>query len=351
MGPSSASALTFEQTLPLGPPYPPTTAPIGGLPTVGLDVAICSVFIFLFILGAVGHMVVLQVNHRKGHNFPLSGLMFGFCMARTTTCILRIAWAFLPTNVRLGIAAMVFVNAGVLLLFIINLIFAQRVLRAVHPHFGWHKAIHLAFRVLYIMLLLSLAMIITVTVQSFYTLNKNTHRIDRDIQLFTSSYLLFISFLPIPLVMGGIIVPPKTRLDKFGAGRWMTKVMILLGAAFLLCVGAAFRTGTLAKPPRPATQPAWYHAKWCFYVFNFTIEFSVVFLYLVLRVDRRFHVPDGSKNPGDYAKDRQTAALKEKPQSLRTEDRILSEEEDFDGRTPEASEHVKNIESGEQPGV
>ena len=62
-----------------GPPYAPKTAAVGGRPTVGVDVAICAVFLFLFACGAAGHMAILQINMRRGHKFLMSGLTFGFC--------------------------------------------------------------------------------------------------------------------------------------------------------------------------------------------------------------------------------------------------------------------------------
>lgn len=40
-----------------GAPYPPTTAAVGGMPTVGVDVPISSVLLVLFMIGAAGHMV------------------------------------------------------------------------------------------------------------------------------------------------------------------------------------------------------------------------------------------------------------------------------------------------------
>lgn len=33
-------------------------------------------------------MTIFQINKRRGHKFLMSGLMFGFCMARTLTMIL-----------------------------------------------------------------------------------------------------------------------------------------------------------------------------------------------------------------------------------------------------------------------
>jgi hypothetical protein len=314
------------------------------VPTVSVDVPITAVFLFLFLLGAAGHMFILQTNRRKGHKFLMSGLMFGFCMARTVTCIMRIVWACYPHDVKVAIAATIFVSAGVLILLLINLIFAQRILRAAHPHFGWHRAIHWAFIVLYALILVMLAVIITVTVQSFYTLNPNTHRIDLDIQRATATYFMFISFLPLPIVIIGLLVPRKTRVEKFGSGRWRTKVRILLTTSTLLCLGAAFRCGIQWKNPRPIDDPAWYDNKWCFYFFNFTMEIIVVYLYILLRVDRRFYIPDGSKGPGDYVKD-EGADQEKKAESLHSVRRILSEEEVFDGEEADEERHSKDLEA------
>ena len=146
-----------------------------------------------------------------------------------------------------------------------------------------------------------LIMVITATVQSFYTFDPNIRRIDRDLQLTTAVYFMSIAFSPIPMVIIGLIIPRKTRLEKFGSGRWRSKIAILLASSTLLCLGAAFRCGTSWKTPRPRADPAWYDAKWCFYIFNFTVEIIVVYLYIFLRIDRRFHIPDGAKGPGDYS--------------------------------------------------
>jgi hypothetical protein len=339
--------------MPSSGPYPPRGALTGGVPTVAVDVPICAVFVFLFFAAAIAHMTVLQLNKRKGHKFLMSGLMFAFSMARTATMVLRIVWATRPTNVRVAIAAQIFTSAGVLLLFIINLIFAQRIIRAAHPHFGWTKAVSIGFKVLYGLVVLMLVMVITCSVQMFYTLNANTLRIDRDIQLTAAIYLTFIAFLPLPMVVLGLIVPRKTRVEKFGIGRWRTKVYILLASTILLCLGAGFRCGTAWETPRPRDNPAWYNAKWCYYFFNFVLEVIVVYLYLVVRVDRRFHVPNGSKRAGDYS-GRNKAADKE--ESLHSEGqierRIMSEEEVFDDEDEEFCDceegPMKDIEAQKQ---
>lgn len=314
--------------MPPNPPYPATTAGLGGLPSVDVDVPICTVFLVLFILGAISHMFLFQTNKKRGHKFLMSGMLFGFCMARIMSCTLRIVWATRQQNIRLAIAAQVFVAAGVILLFLINLIFAQRIIRAAHPHSGWHPAFAWFFHAIYVIIVVSLIMLITSVVQSFYTLNSNTKRIDRDIMLYGQTMFAVIGFLPIPLVIGGLIIPRETRVEKFGSGRFRTKIAILLTSTTILCLGAAFRAGTNYMTPRPATNPAWYHSKACFYIFNFTVEIIVILLYVVVRVDQRFWVPNGARAAGDYSR---KAADEKNANELR----IMPEEEVFDD-VPEA---------------
>lgn len=73
---------------PSGPPYAPTTASVGGVPSIGVDVPISAVFLFLYILSAIGHMTIFQINRRHGQKFIMSGMMFGYSVARTVTMIL-----------------------------------------------------------------------------------------------------------------------------------------------------------------------------------------------------------------------------------------------------------------------
>ncbi|MCJ1249665.1 hypothetical protein MMC30_006891 [Trapelia coarctata] len=343
-------ALSSPENHPSDPPYAPTTAALGGQPTVSLDIPITSVFLLLFILGAAAHMTIFQLNKRRGHKFIMSGAMFGFCMARIITCVMRIVWAAQPTNVSVAIAASIFVAAGVIVLLIINLFFAQRIIRAAHPHTGWHPFFSLAFKCLYALIILTLILIISFTVLSFNTLDPSTRNTARDIQLYGGTLNATIALLPIPLVLLGIIIPRRTRLEKFGAGRHRSKILILLTAAFLLSLGAWFRVGTLYLPPRPRADPAWYHSKACFYVFNFGIESVVIWLYVLLRVDRRFHIPDGSKGPGDYM----GKGLQENRTSEKTVTRVMTEEEVFDDAPEEDGEGevnkgpggVKDVEKG-----
>ena len=90
--------VTTSQAAPklqLSAPYPPRTASLGGVPTVHTDIPITAVFLVLFVLGAIADMAIFQLNRRRGHKFIMSAMMFGFCFARTITCIMRIVCTYL----------------------------------------------------------------------------------------------------------------------------------------------------------------------------------------------------------------------------------------------------------------
>jgi hypothetical protein len=249
----------------------------------------------------------------------------GFCMARIATSVLRIISVHFSTDVSLAIAAQVFVSAGVVLIYIINLIFAQRLMRAAHPNFGWHVLFSLAFKLIYVLIILTIIMVIVVAVQSFYTLSPNTHRIDRYIQLSGVTYFAFVSFIPLPLIGLGLVVPRRHKLDKFGEGRWRTQVRILMASSFLICFGASYRAGTMWLTPVPRTQPLpWYFHKAAFYLVNFGVEVTVVWMYAILRVHRRFLIPNGAHGPGSYSLNAKSKRISTSANTLATTDHLRS---------------------------
>lgn len=247
-------------------------------------------------------------------------------MARTTTCVMRIVWATRPTSVPITIAASVLVAAGVVVLYIVNLIFAQRILRASRPHSAWRPLFNYFFLAIYALIVITLFLLVAFIIQSFYTLDPDKRRIARDVQLYGGTFIAVVSFLPIPLILGALVIPRTIRPEKFGSGRFRSKIRILLAGAFLLSLSAWFRTGTNYLNSTPQSGLPWYRSKACFYCFQFAIELSVIWLYIVVRVDKRFHVPDGSKGPGDYS-GMKTANEEEMELDGTSTQRITSEEE------------------------
>ena len=302
-----------------GPPYPPMVWTPGGVPAKGVDIPAQTVFMVFFMIGAAVHMTIFRKNRARGHKFlpnlfifgkmiavnleyPELMTVLGFCMERVLTSIVRIASVCNPKNTTLAIAAQILVAAGVIILFIINLIFAMRLVRSTHSSVGWHPAFGIVFKILYVLIGLALIAVITSTVQSFYTLDPNTRAIDRSFQQFGATFLAVVAMLPLPITMLTLLIP-YSPLDRFGIGRLRTKVIVLLISTTLLSIGAWFRCGVAFQIPVPRTAPMpGYLAKAPFYLLNFLVELQTVLMYAILRVDLRWHIPNGAKGPGSYAK-------------------------------------------------
>lgn len=273
-----------------GGPYASQFAAVGGVPTVSVDVPISAVFLVLFIIGAVGHMTILQINLRRKHMFRISGMAFGYCMARNVTCIMRIVWATRHSNIRVAIAANIFSNAGVFIAFIINVIFAQRLFVSAFPKIGSSKPFKFGFLALYVLIVMTLIITIFSVIQSVYTLNRYIHHIDRVIQLTASTLILVIAALPFPLTLAAVLRARGHPARPFGSGSWYGKVAVLLATTLLALTVAGFRCGTTWMTPRPRDDPYWFDAKWCYYFFNFVFDIAIIYTYLISRVDKRFHI-------------------------------------------------------------
>ncbi|KAJ9144662.1 Family c-likeg-protein-coupled receptor protein [Pleurostoma richardsiae] len=268
-----------------GPPYTPRVAQVGGRPTVKVDVPISAVLIFLFVIGAAVHLTILRLNLRQESRRIFSFLNFIFCIIRSVALAMRIAWAAHINDVNLAIAAQVFTMAGVLILFVVNLVFVRRFLRA-YAVFGRHLLVQMLYVFLLFCVAAMLVMVVTVSVYSFFTLDEEKRKICREVQRVAITYLAALAFIPIPAVLVGLCFPRKSHVDKL---RRRAKVQLLLFTSTLLSLGAGFRCGTTFDQ-RPITQPAWFHHKACYYCFNFAIEIIVVYSFAISRVDPRFRL-------------------------------------------------------------
>ncbi|KAL8830782.1 MAG: hypothetical protein Q9191_001237, partial [Dirinaria sp. TL-2023a] len=351
---------------PKGPPYASKNAGLGGQATVDLDVPVTSVFMFLFLLGGIGHMTVLQLNLRRGRKFPMSGAMTGFSLARILACSMRIVWATKPTDVSIAITAQILLNLGDLIGFVVNLNFALRIIRALHPKWGWHRAFKWFYIVIYCLMVATIFILIGFSIDGIYTLDPQKLQNSRDGTLYGLSYFAFTSILSLFLIALALILPRKTEPEQFGRGGIKTKVAIATYGGTLLALGAWFRAGTNYMPPHqlPLTKPVPYLSKACFYVFYFTLEVLVIWGYLLARIDRVFYVPDGSKGPGDYSKSRvagkddshaedgQVENETEEVKSKGTESQSspATEVVDLDGKEPKNSSATEVVDS-QNPGA
>jgi preprotein translocase subunit YajC len=264
------------------------------------------VLIALFVLAGASHMFLfVRNNNRKPrrHKFVFSALLFGFCVTRVAALSVRIAWARDSANARLALAATVLTSAGVLLLFIVNIILTVRVVRATHPLVGWSKPVDWGLRVLIFTVVGVLVMVVFSSVHQLFTLNMVIRRRERDVMLFAGVYMAVVAVVPL-VVMGLVRVLPRKgpyAAENFGKGSMATKMVLLAFTSTLLTLGAGFRAAVNFEA-KPVSDPQWYHSRPAFYCFNFVIEITVVYTYLLVRFDQRFYVPDGSSKPGDYSR-------------------------------------------------
>lgn len=239
-------------------------------------------------------MFIFQANRRKGHKFIISGALFGFSMARILTLCLRIGTATHPHNVSLAIAASIFVNAGILIVYVVNLVLALRIVRARQPDLGWNQGVRILARALYILVALSLALLITFVVLSFYTLDESLKSACRYVQLACLTYLCVFTVVPFGILGLTYAMKPASNAQTFGSGKMRTKGLIILISTCLCVLNSGFKTGANWQTPRPANDPAWYDSKAAFYIFLFVIEIIVLYFFIAMRIDRRFFVPNGS---------------------------------------------------------
>ncbi|KAI5195250.1 hypothetical protein E4T39_08291 [Aureobasidium subglaciale] len=294
-------------------PYRPEAQSLGGIPTIPVDIPVCAVFMVLYIIAGALHMGTFTKNKKAGRKFIFGGMMFGLCKIRIVTLSLRMAWACYPHNIRLGIAAQIFVNIGVVLLYFVNLFFTQRIVRAQHPSFGWSKIFSPLIPMLCIITVLTIIALIVAVIQSFYTLDTNIHHIDRIIQLYGSTAFSAIAFVPTIIVMlstlSRLVTRDQKAVDKFGEGKMSIKILIVLSSSALLTLAASIKAGPGYLPPIPlvsksdplTSEPTpWYFNRGIFYAFGFGVEIIILFFFMAVRVDKRFIIPDGAKSPYSY---------------------------------------------------
>lgn len=246
-------------------------------------------------------MTIFQKNRRRQHKFLISAILFGFSMARVVTCIMRIVWATYQRDVQIAIAAQIFNNAGVLIVYLVNLLFAQRVLRAMHPKLGWNSALAHIFHVAYALLAGTLIMVITATIIMFYTLDPDTIQACVDCQRAAVIFLFILTTVPLVLLATSFLLPRSVgREETFGKGSVNAKAIMLAITACLATTLSGFKLGTTWESPRPMNDPAWYHSKAAFYCFGFMLEIIILCVFVVGRVDKRFHVPNGSSKRKSY---------------------------------------------------
>jgi Protein of unknown function (DUF3112) len=293
-------------------PPPPQIAYPGGVPTVAVDVPICTIFLILYLIGAIWHVTLFRRNRKAKQRFRLSMLLIYFCVIRIATLTLRMVWSTYLSNIRVAITSQIFITTGVLLIIIFDLVLVLRLLRATHPRTAYQ---HLPVGILVVLIVCT---VVTCLVQNFYAQDNYSMPADRAVTLFAGTLFLIVAAFPVLFVLlnyltlrrsasylrrrgyplgddEGHSVPltvPTGRKNRIMAGSVTEGSTVLVVASLILMVGVIFRAVANFAAARSSDDPAWYHHKASFYIFNFVTELVVIYFYAAMRVDRIFYVPD-----------------------------------------------------------
>jgi hypothetical protein len=249
-------------------------------------------------------MTILQLNNKRKHKFLFSGLCFGFCMSRILANAMRIAWAHRTSNADIALVASIFTQAGILLVYIINNLLAWRLVRSAAPRIGWHPVLRVLNKVmLWLVLGMILPLIVIIVLRIKSPQLAHVGQASTVLTRLAQTYFLVLAVEPVFLIALAVHKGRNGIADPHGRGAWHVKVAVLSTTTVLAIIEAGFRCGTAWAPAPLASDPAWWDSKAAFYCFNFVIDILILTLFLVGRIDRRFHVPNKADGPGSYSRE------------------------------------------------
>jgi hypothetical protein len=189
-------------------------------------------------------------------------------------------------------------------IFAINLVLTQRILRAIHPKIFWHPAVSAFFTALLISVPFFIIFNIAVLTASFFVTTASGAKITKDLLFLGSSWNLWLCVFPLIFLPIFGTLPSPTPIEKFGNGRFRTKIVMLVYSSATLFIGAIVRLIAAAQS-HPINDPGQVDTKTIFYLTGFMLEIFVVILFAAARFDLRFHVPNGCTGPGQYAPEKE----------------------------------------------
>ncbi|KAM0280893.1 hypothetical protein ACHAQH_003782 [Verticillium albo-atrum] len=294
--------------------YPPYLSPFpvaGLIPNTSTDVPVSAVLLVFYVISIISNVLILRQNKRRSRPFPFSALLIVYSIFRVVALVLRISYAAVQTNTNLAIAANIISNAGVIVIFVLNLLVSPHLMRrffGARGATGWRRKIStVPFFAAIPFLPIMLLTVVNVTILSYFT-NDTKVRLDcLTAQKIASVTFVVIAFLPAPFAAAvAFLSPPNKQEEKKDVsprGSFLTRVihpddrstgttrgnaLLMLFGSAVLTIGAAYRTTSILSPRRMPGDPAWFHGRPAYYCFNYMLELIVVGAYVVFRFDQRF---------------------------------------------------------------
>jgi len=279
-------------------PASPDIFQLGATPTIGVDDPICAVLMLVFTVLGTAFACLLHLDIRRRQRVLFTPILIVFCLARVAALVLRMARAEHPTDYGTTAAALVIMYGGILLLYLVNLVFTRRFLHA-YARFGQHVAVDAAFWFLVFGTVASLIMGIVATVATLLTVYAHRMAADVDadynVQLFSLTFIVAVACMPIPLALLVGLFPRKRRHGPQQNGeetlvQLARRLRLLMFTSVLLGLEAGFRCAT-AFDDEPDRSSGWIQGKAAYYCFNYVTEILVLAGFLYARFDKGYRSP------------------------------------------------------------
>lgn len=268
------------------PPYPLDNAQIGGIPSVPVDIPPLAVFLAIHAIAATISMLLAESHRRNGRNLTIPVITFLFSGERVLACAVRIAWASRPDSVRIAIASQVLLQAGVLLLLLLNLILAGRLWLDRQPGPRTRRCLRVLLGGMSVLTVSALVMVVVSVVVSVFSLDQGTIDRCRDVQRAAASYLVVLAVAPVGLLLVAPLVSSVPKPQDTIKRR--LKLAIVLSSCLLCIMNIGFKAGVVWARPKPLFDSAWYHSRTCLYTFVLGTEVVALVMLLATRADLRF---------------------------------------------------------------
>ncbi|CAD6571685.1 MAG: hypothetical protein CYPHOPRED_004551 [Cyphobasidiales sp. Tagirdzhanova-0007] len=246
----------------------------GGVPSTVPDVPVCAVLILAYLVGAAGNVML----------FVRYGMRFR----------------------NLAITSLVFLNAGVLIIFLLNLQMCKMTIFRTHYVYFTNNPskkdlIKKIFAGISLLLLPFLAISITGAIQSFLTDNASIQAKDSILKHIGVCVFLVYSFLPFPILSCNAFlrlkngepraVPSNKSSADFELKLWRKNGTLWYNSAFIICSASLVileYTFKIIEGFASATIPHWYFSKATFYCLSILPELFAMYTLLFSDMPKRY---------------------------------------------------------------
>jgi len=244
---------------------------------------VLAVLLFLYCSGSLYGLYRIFRRIRQHQKWGIAIALFLICGERVVACVIRIVWVFRKTNVRISVASQIFLQAGSLLLLVINLLLAGSLLRTTLREQVWLSQL---LATLASLITASFIMVITSITLSVYTSREQTRTDCRYVQRAAATNLLVVAVVPLVML---VVAVSRYRLQSVKADREirvLATITTISSSMAVLITG--FKAGILFKSPAPLFSSTWYYSKASLYCFQFLPEVLVLMMLFLMRVDVRY---------------------------------------------------------------